>query len=680
MEEDISGSHWGDAISANPTSSVLFSANDNPYANDVNVFADDLQHNAFQSEEDENDENNGQTMEEVDFSAGGRGSGVIYEELGQTLRDVHVADEDTDEGEVENGLEMVGPSEEEIAEIKAKKSELLSSLAGGADDQVANPFKEPTPELKSSDGLFMDSSLTRSPLANVLKDQNKEPEGPPAPIITSPNRKTRVFKSHRPRRTKKKETVEDAPSGPVDPLAQSTASGTQDSPQQLESVPDVLKSVDEPLYDVHRTGGSPSKTTVTAVTPIRRKSPSTDRFDISVGDPIKVGELTTAHIEYTIKTKTKSPLLKNEETEVNRRYRDFRWLYHQLVNNHPGYIIPPPPEKQVYGRFEEKFIESRRIALEKMLTKISQVDELQKDYDFVIFLSSERFSVESKERENLFFHGSSSQKSTTSVDDDSGKFIDYSTASLSAANTSASGGFMSAITGAFSLSSPKYIETDPFFIDKPAYIENLDHQLRSLAKTLELIVTQREETIASLDEFLTTIQAFIDLEINNELANIFTNFEDLNIKIKELLERTNMQEMLTLGSTIDEYSRVIGSIRIVFETRFKICNNILNVQSQLSKKQKNLGKFKAKFHNQFDKIDKYESEIQSLETQFAKQTEQRNEISATIKDHLALFEEEKIDDFRSMVEIYWEGLCETQKVLIELWESFYEKCNFGAEP
>ena len=34
---------------------------------------------------------------------------------------------------------------------------------------------------------------------------------------------------------------------------------------------------------------------------------------------------------------------------MNRRYRDFVWLYGQLNNNNPGIVVPPPPEKQQIG-------------------------------------------------------------------------------------------------------------------------------------------------------------------------------------------------------------------------------------------------------------------------------------------------------------------------------------------
>ena len=122
-------------------------------------------------------------------------------------------------------------------------------------------------------------------------------------------------------------------------------------------------------------------------------------FHITVGDPHKVGDLTNAHTEYMVYTKTTSKAYKNSEFTVSRRFRDFLWLYNELHNSNPGIIVPPPPEKQAVGRFNADFVESRRQALERMLNKIAAHPVLQHDSDLKIFLESEAFSVDVKHKE-----------------------------------------------------------------------------------------------------------------------------------------------------------------------------------------------------------------------------------------------------------------------------------------
>lgn len=143
-----------------------------------------------------------------------------------------------------------------------------------------------------------------------------------------------------------------------------------------------------------------------------------------MGDPIKIGDLTTAHTIYTVHTITDSPEFKGETTVI-RRYRDFRWLYGILEQNNPGIIIPPPPEKQAVGRFDEDFVEARRLALSTMLNKIAKHWVLQRDEDFRIFLESETFTTDIKNKQ-----------------------------------VSDSKGIMSTIGEAFSFSSGKFIDTN----------------------------------------------------------------------------------------------------------------------------------------------------------------------------------------------------------------------------
>jgi sorting nexin-1/2 len=138
-------------------------------------------------------------------------------------------------------------------------------------------------------------------------------------------------------------------------------------------------------------------------------------FEITVGDPHKVGDITSSHIVYQVRTKvcldptvqwlsslaiqTSSKAYKLPEFSVSRRYRDFLWLYTSLHANNPGVVVPPPPEKQAVGRFDSNFVESRRMALERMLNKIAAHPTLQHDGDLKIFLESEAFNMDVKHKE-----------------------------------------------------------------------------------------------------------------------------------------------------------------------------------------------------------------------------------------------------------------------------------------
>lgn len=47
---------------------------------------------------------------------------------------------------------------------------------------------------------------------------------------------------------------------------------------------------------------------------------------------------------------------------VPRRYKNFDWLHERQVEKFCLILIPPLPDKQISGRYEEQFIEHRRAA------------------------------------------------------------------------------------------------------------------------------------------------------------------------------------------------------------------------------------------------------------------------------------------------------------------------------
>ncbi|GME91452.1 unnamed protein product [[Candida] boidinii] len=120
-------------------------------------------------------------------------------------------------------------------------------------------------------------------------------------------------------------------------ISQSPVNNSKDdnrlrSPSREQRGGDIFNSKATSSGSVAETSSSQINTKKKNVLPLKH-------LEVSVGDPIKVGELTNAHVVYTITSKTKSNILPKPETNVVRRYRDFLWLYNQLLNNHPeGYL------------------------------------------------------------------------------------------------------------------------------------------------------------------------------------------------------------------------------------------------------------------------------------------------------------------------------------------------------
>ncbi|KAL2367432.1 hypothetical protein RJZ57_008221 [Blastomyces gilchristii] len=183
---------------------------------------------------------------------------------------------------------------------------------------------------------------------------------------------------------------------PASSTSQSSAGGLMDS-VDLDDEGQPARARMKGPPPVHSPIDAPKRQTQPSIPVEQAAKPS---FEITVGDPHKVGDITSSHIVYQVRTKTTSKAYRQPEFTVSRRYRDFLWLYNSLHSNNPGVVVPPPPEKQAVGRFDTNFVESRRAALERMLNKIAAHHILQHDGDLKIFLESDTFNLDVKNKEN----------------------------------------------------------------------------------------------------------------------------------------------------------------------------------------------------------------------------------------------------------------------------------------
>ncbi|CCG21855.1 Vps5 protein [Candida orthopsilosis Co 90-125] len=560
----------------------------------------------------------------------------------------------TEVSDVENTDEVqnftsFNSEQEQLHELKSEerkelKSQLLSELTNGSEDSdlLAEQLNKRTPKnVRKTDELFHDRE---SPVKLVSSGEE---------TTLSPSRPFNVkkFKAGRPRKFSSKTNVQhlnssqfesaDAPLGPL-----GGATKIEEEPVVEPVHEDEKKEkVNNNEKDDNRDGEQPKKQ------PSHNKDEN--ELDITVGDPTKVGDITTAHIVYTIRTKNKNPESQNfpniNTTEVTRRYRDFRWIYHQLQGNHPGRIIPPPPSKQsIIGRFNEKLIEHRRFALEKMLRNIANKRGLANDPDFISFLTNDgdgRFNEGGLE-DSAIHEGETTNSNSSSA------------ANVAASAAIASTGFMSSL---FSMSN-KFVDPDQYFVEKKNYLDDLEYNLKQFAKTIDLIGTQRQDMINILEELAITVEELSALEISKATGDLLNAFSEVEFKIKDNLDRLNISDQLTIGFTIDEYLRIIESINYVLQTRIKIYQSLSSLTSQIDK----LSKKQPLSPERSFEVEKLKERQGDLKKQF-------EQISDTIKAELEEFELNRIDDFRNNVEIYVESSIESQKEAIELYETFYSR-------
>ncbi|EPS33665.1 hypothetical protein POX_a01339 [Penicillium oxalicum] len=371
-------------------------------------------------------------------------------------------------------------------------------------------------------------------------------------------------------------------------------------------------------------------------------------FDITVGDPHKVGDLTSSHIVYQVRTKTTSKAYRQPEFAVSRRYRDFLWLYNSLHNNNPGVVVAPPPEKQAVGRFDTNFVESRRAALERMLNKIAAHPILQHDGDLKIFLESEAFNVDIKNKENR----------EPDLGQSKGMFSGF--------GISVGGG-------------GKFVEHDDWFHDRKVYLDALESQLKALLKSMDTVVAQRKGLSEAAGDFSSSLHALAAVELSPALASPLDGLSELQFRIKELYERQAQQDVLTLGITIDEYIRLIGSVKTAFTQRQKAFHTWHAAESDLQKRKNTQEKLLRQGKSQQDRLNQANADVADAERKVHQTRLLFEDMGRLMRNELQRFEKEKVEDFKSGVETFLESAVEAQKELIELWETFLLRLDAGED-
>ena len=113
-------------------------------------------------------------------------------------------------------------------------------------------------------------------------------------------------------------------------------------------------------------------------------------LEVYVTDSQKRGEGVSSHVAYCVLSQGSLIGEWNngaQESGVWRRYSDFEWLQSTLKQTLFCTLVPPLPDKQVIGRFNDEFIEIRRRGLQRFLDRCVEHEPIRNSGTTSISLS-----------------------------------------------------------------------------------------------------------------------------------------------------------------------------------------------------------------------------------------------------------------------------------------------------
>ncbi|KAF7356550.1 Beta-glucan synthesis-associated [Mycena venus] len=332
------------------------------------------------------------------------------------------------------------------------------------------------------------------------------------------------------------------------------------------------------------------------------------------------------------------PLFQKSAFSVLRRYSDFLWLYETLSNNNPGVVVPPVPEKNPFGRFDDQFVRQRRFGLEKCIQKIANHPVLGKDADLKLFLESDTFALDIKHRK--------------------------------AEIAQQSGGLMATIGQ--SLAGPRFYETDEWFDRQKVYLDSLEAQLRGLVKAIELVSKQRAELSTAMAEFANNVTELSQSDVGKQLAQSLAGLADVERKAQDIQSVQSEQDVITLLSTVDEYARLINSVRLAFNSRIRTYHSWRAAEADLQRVKQTHERNRAQGRIPNERVGYSLSQVADSERRALDAKHEFDQATKLIKTEAARFEQERIEDFKDSLHAFLEGMIGRQKELIAGWENYQQ--------
>lgn len=180
-------------------------------------------------------------------------------------------------------------------------------------------------------------------------------------------------------------------------------------------------------------------------------------------------------------------------------------------------------------------------------------------------------------------------------------------------------------------------------------------------KTIDTVVSQRKGLAEAAGDFSASLHALAAVELSSSLSGPLEGLSELQLRIRELYERQAQQDVLTLGITIDEYIRLIGSVKTAFTQRQKSFHSWHAAESELQKRKNSQDKLLRQGRSQQDKLNQVNADVADAERKVHQARLLFEDMGRVMRNELEKFEKEKVEDFKSGVETFLESAVEAQK-------------------
>lgn len=178
---------------------------------------------------------------------------------------------------------------------------------------------------------------------------------------------------------------------------------------------------------------------------------------------------------------------------------------------------------------------------------------------------------------------------------------------------------------------------------------------------MDSMVAQRKAMAEAAGEFSASLHALSTVELSPTLSGPLDALSELQLTIRDVYDRQAQQDVLTFGIIIEEYIRLIGSVKQAFSQRQKAFYSWHSAESELQKRKASQDKLLRQGKSQQDRLNQVNAEVADAERKVHQARLLFEDMGRLMRAELDRFEREKVEDFKSGVETFLESAVEAQK-------------------
>uniref|UniRef100_A0A5K4EDT8 Sortingnexin-related n=1 Tax=Schistosoma mansoni TaxID=6183 RepID=A0A5K4EDT8_SCHMA len=377
---------------------------------------------------------------------------------------------------------------------------------------------------------------------------------------------------------------------------------------------------------------------------------------VKITNPAKVGEGISSYVVYRVNTK-----LNGKEFSVLRRFSDFLGLHERLVTKYlsEGVIVPPVPSKDMLATtkvkmskdvsVENEFVERRRIALERFLSRVLSHPVLRIDEDVCEFLQHEGELPRATNTQLL--SGAAAIKVMKNLGDAIGKL-------------------------AYKVDDPEENTAEEFFYQKADELDGWEKQLKRLHSSL-LNLVSGDNDLANAEAGLSrSVLLLANVEENTGLAQALHHLAETEGHVADLHALQAEAHTCHLVEYSRELLGMVQACKDVLSERVRIYRTWKTAEANLRSKREQKIRMEMAPRNDNKKMATITMELEDLENRVDQAQHKFNNISINIKKEFQNFDLNRFAYFKQATTEYLELLLQIQLKVLENWEK-YLSCTNG---